>query len=91
MIKFNLLVNPFTHKILVSARVNKTACEEVIHWDGDLDWWSAFRMEDKVFDIHILYEDELEISIYELSNECDTSDYQNSHPVSIKLISKDQF
>jgi hypothetical protein len=91
MIKFNLLVNPFTHKILASARVNKIACEEVIQWDGDLDWWGTFRMDDKIFDIHLLYEDELEISIYELSNLCDTSDYHNPLPISIKLISKDQF
>jgi hypothetical protein len=91
MTKFNLLVNPFTHKILASARVNKIACEEVIYWGGELDWWGTFRMEDKVFDIHLLYEDELVISIYELNNDCDTSYFQNPNPVSIKLISKDQF
>ena len=90
MIKFNLLVNPFTKKILASARVNKVSCEEVIDWGGDLDWWGTFRMEDTIFDIHLLYEDELSIEVYELSDACDTA-YQNALPVVYKLISKDQF
>jgi len=33
MIKFNLLVNPFTKSILVSARVNKVDCETVVNYN----------------------------------------------------------
>ena len=89
MIKFKTIVNPFTQKILVSARVNKVSCETIIDYE-DLDEWSSFVFEGKTFDIHIHYEGELSISIYEVTG-LSTADYQAPQPVDIKIICKDEF
>ncbi len=89
MIKFKTIVNPFTQSILVSARVNKVSCETVINYES-LDEWSEFVFEGKTFDIHILYEGELTISIYEITG-LSVADYQAPQPVDIKVVHKDEF
>lgn len=82
MIKFNLLVNPFTKSILVSARVNKVDSEIIINYN-DLDEWHSFEFEGVEFDLHIEYSMSLDISIH--------SEEDGLYPVSIKLTSKDDF
>lgn len=89
MIKFNAVVNPFTQKILVSARVNRVSCETVLEY-ASLDEWTAFEFEGKTFDLHILYEDELYISVYDVTSN-NVADYQAPQPVVVKVVSKDEF
>jgi hypothetical protein len=82
MIKFNLLVNPFTKSILVSARVNKVDCETIINYN-ELDEWHSFEFEGVEFDLHIEYSISLDITIQ--------GEEEGLFPVSVKLTSKDEF
>lgn len=90
MLKFNVIVNPFTRKILVSSRVNKCTHETIIEY-GDLDEWHAFMFDDEVFDIHILYEGELEISIYRVRGGIPMVNEDDLIRVKYKIVSKDEF
>lgn len=87
--KFNVIINPFTQKVCVSARVNKVNCETIIPY-GSLDEWNAFEFNGTVFDIHILYDDDINVSIYEVTNG-ETADYQSPSPVKLTTITKDEF
>lgn len=90
MTKFNVVINPFAGRILVSARVNKMSCEEVLEWNGDNDWWHSFEMNGSIFDFHLLYEDELSISVYPAS-EGGQINYPESCKVVFKLTDKNEF
>jgi hypothetical protein len=87
MIKFNVVINPFSQKILVSARVNKIACEELLDWNGELDSWYSFDMNGKQLIIHIHYEDELYVGVYDDNDDVISSSY----PTTFKLTHKDEF
>lgn len=90
MLNFNILVNPFTRRMLISSRINKVSHEVVIEY-GDLDEWHAFMFDDEVFDIHLLYEGELEISIYRVTEGNTLVNKDDSIHVKYKIISKDEF
>lgn len=87
--KFNVIINPFTQKMCVYARVNKVDCEVIIPY-AELDEWNAFEFNGTVFDIHILYEDDINVSIYEVTNG-ETADYQSPSPVKLTIRTKDEF
>ena len=82
MIKFNVLVNPFTKSILVSSRGNKVDCETVVEY-SELDEWHSFEFEGIVFDLNIAYSGMLDVSIY--------NEFEDKLPVSIKITDKDEF
>lgn len=86
---FNVIINPFKQRMCVYARVNKVDCEAIIPY-GELDEWNAFELNGVVFDIHILYEDDINVSIYEVTNG-DTADYQSPSPVKLTIRTKDEF
>ncbi len=89
MIKFNVVINPFSQKILVCARVNKISCETVIEYSnwmfGDMNKY--FEMNGIEFLLSMSYEGELFVGIY------DDNDYaiQSPYPTSFKLTHKDEF
>lgn len=82
MIKFNVLVNPFTKSILVSSRVNKVDCETVIEYN-EMDEWHTFEFEGVSLDLNINYSGALEIAVY--------NDFEDKLPVSVKITDKDEF
>lgn len=86
---FNVIINPFKQRMCVYARVNKVECETIIPYT-DLDEWNAFEFNGKVFDIHLLYEDDIEVSIYEVVDGT-TAEYQNPSPVKLTIRTKDEF
>lgn len=86
---FNVIINPFKQRMCVYARVNKVDCEAIISY-GELDEWNAFEFNGVVFDIHILYEDDINVSIYEVTNG-GTADYQSPSPVKLTIRTKDEF
>ena len=86
---FNVIINPFKQKMCVYARVNKVACETIIPY-GELDEWNAFEFNGIVYDIHILYDDDINVSIYEVTNG-ETADYQSPSPVKLTIRTKDEF
>jgi len=90
MLNFNVLVNPFTRKMLVSARINKISHEAIIEY-GDLDEWHTFMFDDEVFDIRLLYDGELEIDIYRATESNTLINKDDSIHVKYKIISKDEF
>ena len=87
MIKFNVIINPFLKRVLISARINKISCEEVVDFNFDIDAWKVFDMGGKRFVVHITYEDESFVKIY------DDNDYdiQSPYPTTFKLTYKDEF
>jgi hypothetical protein len=87
MTKFNVVINPFSQKILVWARVNKIACDVVLDWDFDIYAWQTFEMGGKRFAIHITYEDELSVGVYDDNN----YDIASPYPTTFKLTHKDEF
>jgi hypothetical protein len=86
---FNVIINPFKQKMCVYARVKKVACETIIPY-GELDDWNAFEFNGIVYDIHILYDDDINVSIYEVTNG-ETADYQSPSPVKLTIRTKDEF
>jgi hypothetical protein len=86
---FNVIINPFLQRMCVYARVNKVDCEAIIPY-GSLDEWNAFEFNGVVFDIHLLYDEDIEVSIYEVKDGR-TSDYQSPSPVKLTIRTKDEF
>ncbi len=91
MTKFNVVINPFARKILVCARVNKVDCDVVMNWNGESDWWESFEMNGKLFDFHLLYDEELTISIFPAPPEGEQSIYAEYFKTTFKLTHKDEF
>lgn len=91
MIKFNVVINPFSNKILVSARVNKMSCEEILLWNGEGDWWHSFEMNGSVFDFNLSYDEELSVTIYPAPPEGENSLYIEHYKTTFKVIHKDEF
>lgn len=87
--KFNVIINPFTQKMCVYARVNGLDCETIVKYN-ELDEWNAFEFNGTVFDIHILYEDDISVSIYQVTDG-ETADYQSPSPVKLTIRTKDEF
>ena len=87
MTKFNVVINPFSQKILVWARVNKMDCDVVIDWNGESDSWYTFEMNGKRLMIHLHYEDELYVGVYDDNGDVISSPY----PTTSKLTHKDEF
>ena len=87
--KFNVIINPFKQRMCVYARVNKVDCETIIPY-SELDEWSAFEFNGVTFDIHILYDDDINVSIYEVTYG-NFADYQNPNPVKLTIRTKDEF
>ena len=86
---FNVIINPFKQRMCVYARVNKVDCEAIIPYE-ELDEWNAFEFNGSLFDIHILYEEDINVSIYEVTGS-GTSDYQSPSPVKLTVRTKDEF
>lgn len=87
MTKFNVVINPFSGYILIWARVNKVDCDVVLDWDFNKDAWQPFEFNNKSFIIHIDYEDELFVGIYDDNDEAISSPY----PTTFKITHKDEF
>jgi len=86
---FNVIINPFKQRMCVYARVNKVDCEAIIPY-AELDEWNAFEFNGSLFDIHLLYEEDISVSIYEVTGG-GTSDYQSPSPVKLTIRTKDEF
>ncbi len=86
---FNVIINPFKQRMCVYARVNKVDCEVIIPYE-ELDEWNAFEFNGSLFDIHILYEEDINVSIYDVTANL-TSDYQSPSPVKLTVRTKDEF
>lgn len=91
MTKFNVVINPFSRKILVCARVNKVDCDVVMNWNGDNDWWESFEMNGKVFDFNLCYDEQLSACVYPAPPEGEQSLYQEYFKTTFKLTHKDEF
>lgn len=91
MIKFNVLINPFTQKILVSARVNKVSCEVIVNYTIEDNWMTdfnqTFEMNGRPFVLSLSYEDELYVGVYTDS----TDGIQGSYHTTFKVTYKDEF
>lgn len=89
MTKFNVVINPFSYKVLIWARIDKINQDVVIEYNNQdyLDWWGGFEMGDKTYLLHIYYETELEVAIYDEVTDSIGAPY----PLTFKIIHKDEF
>ncbi len=61
--KFKVIVNPFIHEAIISTKIENTEYSRTIYYE-DNDEWTSFIFNDKIFDIHFLYDTEFTVSIY---------------------------
>lgn len=91
MAKFNVLINPFTQKALVSARVDKVSCEVIVNYTAEDNWVrdfnQAFEMNGRTFVLSLSYEDELYVDVYDDSNDS----VKGSYLTTFKVTHKDEF
>jgi hypothetical protein len=87
MTKFKAVINPFKHKVLISARVDGLSCEAVVEYNSLLMFFKDFYMGDKRFELMLHYGHDLEINIYEVL----PAEERALMPVSFKLTTLDEF
>ncbi len=68
MIKFEVVVKPFFQEIKIKGTKNMNEDVQEFLYDS-LDEWGGFRMFDKIFDYHFLYDEEPEFYIYDVTND----------------------
>jgi len=81
--KFDVEVNPFLKTIIISSSFNDTLYTQILSYT-DLDEWIAFEMAWECFDLHILYEDSLNVSVYPIED--GRIQYSNHCIVKLKTI-----
>lgn len=83
MKKFDVIVNPFTHNVIVSHKSKEGS--EVVEFkaDGLIDSWSSFTMNGFPYDIHFYYDQEFSVSVYT------DEEYQVNHHVKLTIVNKD--
>lgn len=79
--KFNVIINPFTQKMCVSARVNGLDSEIVLEYD-ELPCWEMIVLNDATFEVFMEYDQELEFRVSEVSG---------SLPIKLTITTKDEF
>jgi len=87
---FNVIINPFLQRMCVYARINKVDCEVVIPYEG-LDEWYGFELNGKLFDLHLLYDEDIEVYINEMNNDGVVEGYENLCHVKLTIRTKDEF
>lgn len=79
--KFNVTVNPFTHKVCIGAKVNGVGSEIILTYD-EFNFWQEFEMNEQVFEVLLEYDYELQASI---------SDSTGNYPVKLNITLLDEF
>jgi hypothetical protein len=79
--KFNVTVNPFTHKVCIGAKVNGVGSEVILTYD-EFNFWQEFEMNEQVFEVLLEYDYELQASI---------SDATGNYPVKLNITLLDEF
>lgn len=79
--KFNVSVNPFTHKVCIGAKVGGVSSEVVFEYD-QFNYWREFEMNEQIFEILLEYDYQLIVTI---------SDTLGNYPVKINITLLDEF
>ena len=67
-LKFKVVVNAFTRDVVV-LRLTKNELQQVKFSFTDLDSWDSFTtIDNRTFDIHFHYDEQIWVSIYETTN-----------------------
>ena len=86
---FNVIINPFKQRMCVYARVNKVECETLIDY-LELDEWHSFDFNGRLYDLHLLYEEDVSVSIYD-ATDGHPSDYNAPCLVKLTIRTRDEF
>lgn len=81
-IKFIVTVNPFLKSAKIQCEYKKCLYEKKLIY-SDIDDWQTFKIDNRVFDIHFLYDTEFTVSIYNVEN--NKVDYSEKGKQEIKL------
>ena len=85
-IRFNVEVNPFLQKGIITTEID-TVLHSVIIYYNEVDEWNSFDINGQVYDIHFYYSSEFTVSIYPVIK--DVADYENHCKVKLKIVLKD--
>ena len=82
MIKFEVVIRPFFQEIKIKGTKNMNEDFQEFLYDN-LDEWGGFRMFDRKFDYHFLYDEEPEFYIFDVDND---TNYGRGSDMDVKLI-----
>jgi hypothetical protein len=77
---FNVILNPFTKEIRATHHTSKSETYEKELSYQEIDEWQSFKIDGAVFDLHILYDEKLTVSIYRINE-----DFPDCYTDSIKV------
>ena len=79
-IKFKVEVNPFLKKAIINTKIDAIDYTKIIYYE-DIDEWSSFEFNGKIFDIQFHYDSEFMVSIYHVEN--NKVDYNKQYDVEL--------
>ena len=82
MIKFEVVIRPFFREIKIKGTKNMNEEVQEFLYD-ELDEWGGFEMFDRRFDYHLLYDEEPEFYISDVSED---ANYGRGSDMNVKLI-----
>lgn len=82
MIKFEVIIKPFFQEIKIKGTKNMNEDVQEFLYDA-LDEWGGFRMFDRKFDYHFLYDERPELYITDVT---DDIEYGRGEEQDVKLI-----
>lgn len=80
--QFIVTVNPFLQSAKIQCEYKKCLYEKDLIY-SDIDDWQTFQIDNRIFDIHFLYDTEFTVSIYNVEN--NKVDYTEKGQQEIKL------
>jgi hypothetical protein len=80
--EFKVVVNPFKSEAIITSKIRGVEYKETVYW-GYTDDWNSFTMDDKVFDVHFLYDSYFTVSIYHVED--NKVDYTKIYNVKLKI------
>ena len=64
---FKVIVNPFTRQVTITATIKGKKVTEKYFYD-EADEWKGIEMNYVFFDVHVYYDQEFSVSIYDVTN-----------------------
>jgi len=90
--KFKVSVNPFTYTCIVKYKNSQGVKFEYTKLFDEFDEWFTIDIDNELFDVHIIYDEELFVTIYDVNLD-DKGNHQTdtsyNHEVDLKIVLND--